>query len=98
MGNVPRVLPPGLMAKFDTKKWEISPLFQLIQSKGKVNRGEMFHVFNMGIGMVVICDPGNAKSLKKVLKGAKVVGEVVKQTGEARVMIDGVGYHRDKVE
>jgi phosphoribosylformylglycinamidine cyclo-ligase len=97
VGNVPRVLPPGLMAKFDTKKWVAPPIFKLIQEKGKVDRGEMFHVFNMGIGMAVICDPDKAKSLKRALKGAKVVGEVVKQAGGARVMIDEVGYHRDKV-
>jgi phosphoribosylformylglycinamidine cyclo-ligase len=97
VGNVPRVLPAGLMAKFDTKKWEVPPIFELIQKNGNVERGEMFHVFNMGIGMVVVCAPENAKTLLGKLTGAKLVGEVVKQKGEARVMIDRVGYHKDKV-
>ncbi len=98
VGNVPRVLPSGLMAKVDTEGWDALPIFELIQSKGKVGRGEMFHVFNMGIGMVVICGPDKAKTLLKKLNGAKVVGEVVKRTGDARVMIDKVGYHKDKVK
>ena len=97
VGNVPRVLPLGLMAKFDTKKWVAPPIFKLIQKTGNIERGEMFHVFNMGIGMAVICAPENIKTVLKKLDGAMVVGEVVKQTGDARVMIDRVGYHKDKV-
>jgi len=98
IGNVPRVLPPGLMARIDSKTWDIPPIFELIQRTGKVDRGEMFHVFNMGIGMVVISAPDKAKRLLKALGGARVVGEVVKQAGDARVMIDNVGYHKDKVK
>ena len=98
VGNVPRVLPPGLMARIDSKTWDIPPIFELIRRTGKVDRGEMFHVFNMGIGMVVISAPDKAKRLLKALGGARVVGEVVKQAGDARVMIDNVGYHKDKVK
>jgi hypothetical protein len=52
----------------------------------------------MGIGMVVITAPGNSSNLIKSLPGAKIVGEVRPQVAGARVMIDGVGYHKDKVE
>ncbi len=97
IGNIPRVLPAGVMAKFDTKKWEVPPIFELIQKTGKVDRGEMFHVFNMGIGMAVVCAPDKVNTLLKKLEGAKLIGEVAKQTGEARVMLDRKGYHKDKV-
>ncbi len=97
ISNVPRVLPPRLMARVETKNWEIPRIFQLIQKTGKVNPGEMFHVFNMGIGMAVICAPEKASKLVKKIEGARIVGEVVKQKGDARVMIDGTGYHKDKV-
>jgi len=86
--NVPRVLPEGLAARFDSQSWDIPPVFQLIQKKGNVDRDEMYHVFNMGIGMVVICSPENASKLTAQLPEAKVIGEVVKQSGEARVAID----------
>jgi len=86
--NVPRVLPQGLAAKFDSKAWAAPPIFQLIQQRGNVDRDEMYHVFNMGIGMVVICSPENVDQVTKALPEAKVIGEVVKQAGKARVIIN----------
>jgi phosphoribosylformylglycinamidine cyclo-ligase len=86
--NVPRILPEGLAARFDSGKWEVPPIFQLIQRLGNVDRDEMFHVFNMGIGMVVVCAPDSVARFAKQLPEVKVVGEVVKQTGDARVVID----------
>ena len=68
-----------------------------MQKKGNIDTGEMYRVYNMGIGMAVICTPQNVKKLTGALKGAKVVGEIVKQTGNARVIIDGKGYRQDKV-
>jgi len=87
MGNVPRVLPQGVAAQFHSGAWETPPIFQLIQQRGNVTRNEMYRVFNMGIGMVVICSPDNVDQLTGQLPEAKVIGEVVKQTGEARVLI-----------
>ena len=88
IGNVPRVLPEGLAVKFDSKSWAIPPIFQLIQKRGNIERNEMYRVFNMGIGMVLICSPDNAKQLTKQLPEAKIIGEVVKQVGKVRVVID----------
>jgi phosphoribosylformylglycinamidine cyclo-ligase len=84
--NVPRVLPEGLAAKFDSQSWSVPPIFNLIQQRGKVARDEMYHVFNMGIGMVIICSSNKVSRFTKALDGAKVVGEVIKQKG-ARVVI-----------
>ncbi|HUV55862.1 MAG TPA: AIR synthase-related protein, partial [Dehalococcoidales bacterium] len=87
MDNVPRVLPQGLAAKFDSKAWAVPPIFQLIQQRGNVDRDEMYHVFNMGIGMAVICAPKDVSQFTKALPEAKVIGEVVQQAGKARVTI-----------
>ena len=87
IGNVPRVLPEGLTAQFDNKSWDIPSIFQLIQRQGEVARDEMFRVFNMGIGMVLICSPAIVDQLLRQLPEAKVIGEVVKQTGKTRVVI-----------
>ncbi len=86
--NVPRILPEGLAAHFDSGKWSVPPIFHLIQRLGNVDRDEMYRVFNMGIGMVVICAPENVGRFTSQLSGVKVVGEVVKQAGDARVVID----------
>ena len=86
IGNVPRVLPEGIAAQFDRGRWTIPPIFQLIQQRGNVDQDEMYRVFNMGIGMVLICSPDNADQLTKSLPEAKVIGKVVEQRGEARVV------------
>jgi phosphoribosylformylglycinamidine cyclo-ligase len=88
IGNVPRVLPKGLAAEFRSQTWSVPPIFQLIQKRGNVDRDEMYRVFNMGIGMVIICSPENVDQLTKALPEAKVIGEVIKQTGKARVIIE----------
>ena len=87
VGNVPRVLPQGLMAQFHAKAWTVPPIFQLIQQRGNVARDEMYRVFNMGIGMVLICLPDAVRQLGKQLPEAKVIGEVREQAGKARVII-----------
>jgi len=86
--NVPRVLPKGIAARLDSRAWAVPPIFGLIQQRGNVDRGEMYRVFNMGIGMVVICSPEHVSQVTETLPEAKVVGEVVKQSGEARTIIE----------
>lgn len=88
MDNVPRVLPEGLAARFDNHAWSVPPIFQLIQKRGNVERDEMYHVFNMGIGMVIICSTDNVDQFTKALPEARVIGEVIKQSGKARVVIE----------
>ena len=87
IGNVPRVLPEGLAAKFDSQTWSVPPIFNLIQQRGNVDRDEMYRVFNMGIGMVIICLSSDVDHFTRSLPEAKVIGEVIKQQG-ARVIID----------
>ena len=97
VGNVPRSLPKRLAARLDSKKWARPPIFDLMQKKGDVDIKEMYRVFNMGIGMAVIAAPENVKKMTRALPEVKVIGEVVRQKGEARVIIDGAGYRQDKV-
>ena len=76
--NVPRILPKGLGAWFDTSAWEAPPIFTLIQEAGQVERDEMFRVFNMGLGMVLACAPEKSDEVRSLVPEARVVGEVVK--------------------
>ncbi len=86
--NVPRVLPRGLAARLNSRAWTVPPIFQLIRQKGNVDQAEMYRVFNMGIGMVLICSPDNTNRLIGRLPEAKVIGEVVKQGEKERVVIN----------
>jgi len=87
VGNVPRILPQGVVAQFHSQAWTILPIFQLIHQRGNIDQSEMYRVFNMGIGMVVICSPRDADQLTQALPEARIIGEVLKQRGEARVVI-----------
>ena len=86
-GNVPRVLPPGLAVRFDGSSWPVLPIFSLIQREGKVAASEMYRVFNMGVGMVVFCSRQAVDELGKMVPEARLIGEVVKQEGEDRIVI-----------
>jgi len=86
--NVPRVLPQGMAAQFNSRAWKTPTIFQLIQQRGNVDQNEMYRVFNMGIGMALICSPADADRLTQALPEAKIIGEVVEQKGEARVVIE----------
>ena len=87
IGNVPRILPEGLSAQFHSKSWSILPIFQLIQDKGKVSTQEMYRVFNMGIGMVLICSADKVERLTKQIPEARIIGDIINQTGKTRVVI-----------
>ena len=53
--NIPRILPDGLRALLRHTSWPVPALFTLIQERGGISGEEMLRVFNMGIGMVLIC-------------------------------------------
>ena len=89
VGNVPRVLPDGLAARFDPGSWEVHPIFHIVQREGNVDREEMFRVFNMGLGMVLMCDPQVVEEIQKVVPEALVVGEVVSRGDGEQVVIEG---------
>jgi len=88
--NIPRILPRNCDVLIRKGTWEVPPIFQLIQAKGEVPEDELYQVFNMGIGMVVIAGPDRAEQVVKFARAEKqkawIIGEVVKGKGEARVM------------
>jgi phosphoribosylformylglycinamidine cyclo-ligase len=81
IGNLPRCLPDRLGARLDRKTWKVPPVFELVRKRGKIADDEMYGTFNMGLGMILVVDPGDAPA------GAMVVGEVVRQSGPDRVVV-----------
>jgi phosphoribosylformylglycinamidine cyclo-ligase len=86
-GNLPRILPNGLAARIERGAWEVPPIFRLIKQQGNIVEQEMFRVFNMGIGMVVVTAPGDAAMLIEEIPGARLIGEVIQQKEGKRVVI-----------
>jgi phosphoribosylformylglycinamidine cyclo-ligase len=84
-GNLPRAFGTDLDAVIDLSSWQTPAIFELLQEQGGVERAEMFNVFNMGVGYVLIVRPSFADSILKTLKRsgeqAWVLGEMVKGSG-----------------
>jgi phosphoribosylformylglycinamidine cyclo-ligase len=55
--NVPRVLPAGCAVALRRDSWPVPPVFSWLSRSGNIDEAEMFRVFNMGIGMVLIVRP-----------------------------------------
>ncbi len=85
--NVPRVLPEGTAARFDSSSWRVPSIFTLLQERAAISRDEMYRVFNMGIGMALVCDAADADAILSVTPTAEIVGEVSRDDGR-RVEID----------
>jgi phosphoribosylformylglycinamidine cyclo-ligase len=77
--NLPRVLPQGVRAKIDRKAWTVPPIFQVLSKLGHVECEEMYRVFNMGIGLILVVP---AQSANAVLKKAEALGDRGWQIGE----------------
>jgi phosphoribosylformylglycinamidine cyclo-ligase len=70
-GNIPRILPEGLTCYIDPSSFKVPDIFRFIQKEGKVPEKEMFTVFNMGIGMILVCreDIGLGIEIGEIRKG-----------------------------
>lgn len=87
--NVPRILPAGLSAVIHQGRWDVPPVFDYIQKTGKIDEQEMYHVFNMGIGMMIFVSGDESEKAVEQLRqdgeDARVLGEVV--AGEPPVVM-----------
>ena len=66
--NIPRILPEGSAVEIDKGSWPVLPVFTLMQRIGNVSEPEMYRTFNMGVGMVIVCAPQNAETVKSHIK------------------------------
>ena len=87
--NVPRILPEGVTARFDTTAWPVLPIFSLIQQRGEVASEEMYEVFNMGLGLALMVHPDDAARVLAAIPDAFAVGKVEPWTGRS-VELSGV--------
>lgn len=89
--NLPRVLPGGVSARIQRGTWREPPIFGLIQRAGQVATGEMFHAFNMGLGMIVIVPAEQVAQARALVPALAQVGEVIADDATPRtVRLEGV--------
>jgi len=76
--NVPRVIPRGCRVVIRRGTWPVPPIFHLLQREGPIPEEEMWRVFNMGLGFVLVVDPAHADRAADILSRA---GEQVYRIG-----------------
>lgn len=83
--NIPRMLPKGLKAKINTGSYEVLPVFNVLAQLSGLEQAQLYNTFNMGVGMVLAVEPGQAESIAKAAAGlgekAYIIGEVVQGEG-----------------
>ncbi len=86
--NLPRSFPENCNAVVKRGSWPVLPVFQFIQEKGNVDEDEMYHVFNMGAGIIAVISPDEIESVEKHLleqgESTYRIGEIEAGNGVVR--------------
>ncbi|MFQ5413142.1 MAG: phosphoribosylformylglycinamidine cyclo-ligase, partial [Phycisphaerae bacterium] len=87
--NIARTLPPRCDAVIKRSAWTPPPIFEFLRGLG-TTRGEMYKVFNMGVGYVFLVRPIYVKGVMRALRQAGEtplpIGRI--QRGRGRVRIE----------
>jgi phosphoribosylformylglycinamidine cyclo-ligase len=73
--NLPRILTQR-GARIQTKAWTVPPIFTLIQALGQIETAEMFRVFNMGVGLLLVIPPAQVAAAQALLPELLTIGEI----------------------
>ncbi|MDR2405382.1 MAG: phosphoribosylformylglycinamidine cyclo-ligase [Deltaproteobacteria bacterium] len=88
--NLPRVLPNGCRAVIKRSTWEVPEIFQFLMREGDIPEDEMFRVFNMGVGYVLVVAPDQVEPILTIFQehGEKawVIGHIEKQQDRERLI------------
>jgi phosphoribosylformylglycinamidine cyclo-ligase len=88
--KIARILPNNVNVRIDKGSWIVPKIFRFIQNKGSIEDKEMYHTFNMGVGMVLIVEPSAVKSVIAKLAESKlrsfVIGKVIKGRKEVEII------------
>ena len=79
--NLPRCLKAGLGMRVQRDSYQVPAIFTYLQEKGQIEADEMYHVFNMGVGMALVVEPADVETTLALLPEAFVLGEVTAESG-----------------
>ncbi|MBC7959082.1 MAG: phosphoribosylformylglycinamidine cyclo-ligase, partial [Vallitaleaceae bacterium] len=86
--NIPRMLPEGLGVEVEYGSWPIPTIFDFIQEKGSLERKELFEVFNMGIGFMMVV---SNEDISTVIDSVEAAGERAHLIGKI-TNVEGVRF------
>ena len=88
--KIARILPDNVNVRINKNSWIAPKIFKLIQNRANIENKEMYHTFNMGVGMVLIVKPDSAKAIISKLAELRlkswVIGEVVKGKKQVQIL------------
>jgi phosphoribosylformylglycinamidine cyclo-ligase len=84
--NIPRILPETCGVEITKGSWPIPPIFRFLQRSADIPDEEAYRVFNMGIGMVVICAPQDVGALKAAIPESYQIGTVFSGVHQVRMV------------
>ena len=86
--NIPRILPKNLDAEIEKGSWTMLPIFPYLQKIGKVSEQEMYRVFNMSIGLVIIVAEDQKEKIENTLKNHDIfwIGKIIKGKGTVKLI------------
>ncbi|MFN2500389.1 MAG: phosphoribosylformylglycinamidine cyclo-ligase [Pyrinomonadaceae bacterium] len=84
--NIPRILPEGVAVEINHGTWPEPPIFGMIRRLGNVDDQEMFRTFNMGVGMIVICDAESRQLVSDKLGACFGIGRTIEGDRNVRII------------
>lgn len=83
--NIPRALNENQGVTIYEDKLPVKPIFTLLENLGNIEHSEMYNIFNMGVGMVVIIPKDEQEKALNILSkynyNPTVIGVVTNKTG-----------------
>nr|WP_263313739.1 phosphoribosylformylglycinamidine cyclo-ligase [Mammaliicoccus sp. Marseille-Q6498] len=90
--NIPRAIPEDKDANIDVTTYQVPKIFEWLKEQGNIDQSEMYNIFNMGIGFVLVVDKKDEKEVLDILEAhdekAYVIGNITEGTG--KVNLSGV--------
>ena len=86
--KIARILPDNVNARIYKDSWDVPGIFKLIQSKGNITDKEMYHTFNMGVGMILIVNGSSAKTIISKLADSKLKSRIIGQVMRGKKIVE----------
>lgn len=83
--NVPRIIPEGLVAEIEKSRVNVPSVMKELQKRGGIDENEMFGTFNMGVGMILICDENDVQTVLDLVEGSMHLGKI--QKGKEKIVL-----------
>lgn len=79
--NLPRCVKSGLGFEIDKNTYEVPKIFRYIQENGNITDDEMYNIFNMGVGMIVLVQKEDVTKTLEIIEDGFVIGKVISGEG-----------------